>query len=123
MPATDTENLGELTDEAIADAYDRHAKIVADAATEFGLYAQERFRRLMVGYYPDASKVTFSTDTWENGVFLTIDEIVGADGTPVDEPYAHEGDKQLDGLLADLTDTLGVHAGDFDLTAPVKATT
>ena len=113
MPTT--ANIRNLTDTQLTAAYKRGTATIRKATDTWGPVVIERFRRAVLAVFPEAARVSFSSDTWDNGVFLTVENIVDVSGRPVsDDPG---GELAIDDVLADLTDVWGVYAPDFDLSA------
>ena len=109
-----TANIRNLTNTQLTGTYEHGAAAVRRVAKAWEPVVIERFRRAVLSVFPEAARVSFSSDTWDNGIFLTIENIVDASGNPVSDDLA--GELAIDGVLADLTDIWGVYAPDFNLT-------
>jgi hypothetical protein len=107
-------NTRNLTDTELVAVYERGGAAIRKASKAWEPVVVESFRRAVLAVFPDAARVSFSSDTWDNGVFLTVENIVDASGSSVsDDPSS---DLDIDALLADLTDVWDVYAPDFELT-------
>lgn len=109
---TTAKPIDQLNDTDFQAAYEQHLRTLNVAFEQFGPYAVERFRRLIHAACPQAVKVRFGCDEWENGTFLVIEEVLDADGN---ELLADDGalrdhltmDETITASLSELTLVFG----------------
>jgi hypothetical protein len=89
----------------LTDAHQRISSEYARVAERFAQITEALLADTIKRVAPQAVRVTFTSEGYENGTFLVIDRVLAADGADLDDSILDEilSEGEVDMMLADIT--------------------
>lgn len=103
---TNREQIHAMSDEQLDELDSQASQALGQAHTAHGLANQERLCRAFKAAYPDAVKVCFATEEYDNGYWYTVTSVLDGSGEPLTDE-SPELDDNLDEMLTSLSDYYG----------------